>query len=121
MVVDKTGVGDAVLSMIREARICCSVTGITITGGLEVSLSKGTYYIPKRDLITNLQVLLQGKQLKVAKALPDAALLVEEMQAMEVRVSESGREQMACWREKEHDDLVLATAMACWWLSQGNG
>ena len=121
IVVDKTGVGDAVLSMIREARIAGQVIGINITGGLDMSLTNHSYNVPKRDLITNLQVLLQGKQLQVARRLPDAALLVKEMQSMEVRVGSTGREQMGCWREKEHDDLVLATSLACWWLSQGNG
>ena len=33
---------------------------------------------------------------------------------MQVRISPSGNEQMAAWREGTHDDLVFAVALACW-------
>ena len=35
--------------------------------------------------------------------------------AFKRRVTPAGHEQMASWRESVHDDLVLATALACWW------
>jgi hypothetical protein len=28
-----------------------------------------------------------------------------------------GQEQFVCWREREHDDLVLAVALGCWWMT----
>ena len=34
--------------------------------------------------------------------------------AMEVKVSAAGNEQFGAWREGQHDDLVLAVALACW-------
>ncbi len=119
MVVDATGVGDPVVSMIRDAKLVWNVQAVNITGGIEVSKSqtKGGYNVPKRDLITNLQLLMQQRRLKVAGGIPEAALLAKEMQAMQVRQSTFGQEQFACWREKEHDDLVLATALACWWAT----
>ena len=33
---------------------------------------------------------------------------------MRVKVSASGHESFAAWREGTHDDLVLAVALACW-------
>jgi hypothetical protein len=39
---------------------------------------------------------------------------VEEMMAMEVKVSPAGNEQYAAWREGTHDDLVFAVALAYW-------
>jgi hypothetical protein len=33
---------------------------------------------------------------------------------MRVKVTLSGREQYGVWREGQHDDLVLAVALACW-------
>ncbi|MCX6621219.1 MAG: hypothetical protein NTY38_09080, partial [Acidobacteria bacterium] len=33
---------------------------------------------------------------------------------MRVRQTEAGREQFGVWRKGKHDDLVLATALACW-------
>jgi hypothetical protein len=34
--------------------------------------------------------------------------------AMEVRVTQGGREQYGAWREETHDDLVFAVALAYW-------
>jgi hypothetical protein len=39
---------------------------------------------------------------------------MEEMLGMRVRVSPKLHEQYGNWREGEHDDLVLAVAMAVW-------
>jgi hypothetical protein len=33
---------------------------------------------------------------------------------MRVKITASGNEQYGAWREGEHDDLVLAVALACW-------
>ena len=67
-----------------------------------------------RDLIVQLQVLLQCGALRIAAGLKDAAAPVEEMQAMRVKVSSAGHEQYGAWQEGAHDDLVFAIALACW-------
>jgi hypothetical protein len=36
------------------------------------------------------------------------------MAEMRVKTTPSGNEQYGAWREGEHDDLVLAVALACW-------
>ena len=36
------------------------------------------------------------------------------MMAMQVKISASGNEQLAAWREGTHDDLVFAVALAYW-------
>ena len=33
---------------------------------------------------------------------------------MRVKVSAGGDEKFGAWRSGDHDDLVLATALACW-------
>ena len=79
-VVDSTGVGDSVVNLIRKAGLAKYLTAIQITNGHEVcptTLNHHGYYVPKRDLITKLQLMLQQKRLKVAAALPDAALLIQ--------------------------------------------
>jgi hypothetical protein len=35
-----------------------------------------------------------------------------------VKVSAAGNEAFTGWRERDHDDLVLAVALACW-LAEG--
>jgi hypothetical protein len=40
--------------------------------------------------------------------------LIREMSEMRVKVTAGRHEQYGVWREGEHDDLVLAVALACW-------
>ena len=51
--------------------------------------------------------------------LRSAEVLVKELREMRVKVSAGGHESFEAWRSGAHDDLVLATALACWrskWL-----
>jgi len=70
--------------------------------------------VPKKELVASLQVLLQTRRLKVAKTLPEAATLVRELETFRVKVTEAANETFGAWREGQHDDLVLAVALAAW-------
>jgi len=87
---------------------------VTITAGQSDTHDQGFYRVPKRDLIIGLQVVLQRRGLQIAAGLPFARTLVEELEAVEVKVSAAGDEQYAAWREGTHDDLVFAVALAYW-------
>ena len=84
---------------------------VTITGGQRVSGGNFAWGVPKRDLVTNLQVLLQSHRLRIAADLPLADALADEMLDFRVRVSDAGHDS---WGGRDHDDLVLALAVACW-------
>ena len=112
--VDATGVGRPVVDMLRVAGLGATMMPAIITGGAAESLSKGYYGVPKRDLITGLQVLLQRGALQIAAGLKHASDLVSELAGMRVKVGCEGREQYGAWREGTHDDLVFAVALACW-------
>jgi hypothetical protein len=87
---------------------------VTITGG-DTERYAGEYYrVPKRDLIIGLQVLMEQGGLQIAEGMKEGATLVKEMAEMRVKVSASAHEQFGAWRRGEHDDLVLAVALACW-------
>jgi hypothetical protein len=87
---------------------------VTVTCGQREGWGDGFYTVPKRDLVIGLQVLLQSGGLQIAAGLALGKTLVEEMMAMEVRVSPAGNEQYAAWRGGTHDDLVFAVALAYW-------
>ena len=87
---------------------------VEVTGGSQQTRADDYYHVPKRDLIVGLQLLFQEGALRIAGSLELGPTFVEELQAMEVRVSASGREQYAAWRSGTHDDLVFAVALACW-------
>jgi hypothetical protein len=121
VVVDATGVGAPVVDMLRRARLGGTLAPVLITGGETETQGAGYYRVPKRDLITGLQVMLDGHELLAAKGLKEGPALLKEMAEMEVKVGAHGRERYGAWREGTHDDLVLAVALACWGLRKRYG
>ncbi len=114
LVVDATGAGTPVVDLLRRAGLTCLLAPVIITGGEMQRREQGYYLVPKRDLMAGLLVRLERGELKVAGGLKEGERLVQEMSEMRVRKRPSGREQYGAWREGEHDDLVLAVALACW-------
>ena len=117
LVVDATGVGAPVLELLDDA-IRTLVVGVTITGGVEINCEGWHYKVPKRDLVSTVNVLLQTKRLRFAAALPEAAILRQELQQFKVRITQTAHDTYGVWREGAHDDLVLAVALACWYGEQ---
>lgn len=63
-----------------------------------------------------MQVLLQAALLKVAEELPDATALVQEFINFRVKNDPlSAHGSCGSWREGQHDAVVLATVVACWY------
>jgi hypothetical protein len=114
LAVDATGVGTPVVDLLRRAPIECRMLPVMITSGDLETHDSGYYRVPKKVLITGLQVLLQCGGLQIAGRLEGVKALVKEMQAMRVKVTLAGNEQYGAWREGEHDDMVFAVALACW-------
>lgn len=114
LVVDQTGVGRPVVDMLRKAGHR-GLVGISIHGGDQATKDGSEWRVPKRELVSVLQVLLQTKRMQVASALPEAATLTREMLAFKVEISKSGHDTYGNdWRENPHDDMVLAVALAAW-------
>jgi hypothetical protein len=118
LLVDKTGVGAGVLDHLEYTGL--RPTAITIHGGSEVTydLERRGYRTPKRDLVSAVQVALQNSRLKVAASLPEAETLRRELLNFRVKIDpRTAHDSYEHWREGDHDDLVLATAMACWFAT----
>ena len=72
--------------------------------------------VPKRDLAGAVQVLLQHQRLRFAAALPFTPVLTQELLNFRVKIDPAtAHDSYSAWREKDHDDLVLALALAAWW------
>jgi hypothetical protein len=112
LVVDATGVGRPCVDMFRAAGL--KPVAIVITGGLTPSEVDGYHHVPKKELVSTLQVLMQSGRLKVAPELPDAAVLSRELSNFKVKISAAANETYAAWREADHDDLILAVTLAAW-------
>jgi hypothetical protein len=110
LLVDQTIVGRPVMDMLRKAPIHASITPLTITNSQQ---AKGLL-VPKKELVSVMQILLQTRRLTIAATLPDAAILAEELANFKIQKPLVHGEGLADWREAPHDDLVFAAAIAVW-------
>jgi hypothetical protein len=116
LAVDYTGVGTSVLELLRRCRLRAGVRPVLVTAGQRAVLDgRGGWNLPRRELAGVVQMLLQSRRLRVAAALPEAAVLARELGSFQVKEA-AGAEDTAVgpWREGPHDDLVLAAAAAAW-------
>jgi hypothetical protein len=114
-VVDRTGVGRAVVDMFAEKGL--EPISITIHGGDKVNDEEWRHYrVPKRDLIGSLETLYHSGRIVVGVTLRHAATLTSELTNFHGTINIATKhDSYEAWRESIHDDLVLAVAMACWY------
>jgi hypothetical protein len=119
LIVDETGVGKAVVDMFRERKLY--FRPVTITGGdvaREGAIKERgkSYRVPKRDIVGALEVPFHNGTLKVAEGLVLWPTLREELLSFKRKINlRTAHDSYEHWRESDHDDLVLACALACWW------
>jgi len=103
------------VDMFREANVQ-PLIAVNIHGGDRVSREGQDYRVPKRDLVGVVQVGLQERRLQIVQSLPEAATLAQELRTFRQRIDPvTAHDSYSHWREGQHDDLVLAVALACWW------
>lgn len=117
--VDQTAVGKPVLDLLRRARPRAVLRPVAVTAGHQAHADDGgVWLVPRKELVSTLQVLLQARRVKVAPSLPDAQTLVRELQNFKMKFP-SVSDPFEAWREGPHDDLVLAVAIAAWLGERG--
>ena len=119
VVVDATGVGAPVVDMLRSGQLGCDVIAVNITGGEKESQSGNVWNVPKRDLMARVQVLLEKGELKIALRLKEAGPLVRELTDVRMAAGSGGSLRMGAEGGGQHDDLVIALALACWRAKRG--
>jgi hypothetical protein len=117
LVVDYTGCGRAVVDLFRRAGL--RPIAVTIHGGDAVTRDGESYRVPKRDLVGAVTTLMQSGRLRFAAKHELTPVLREELQNFKVRIDAvTAHDSYSAWREGQHDDLVLAVAIAAWWASR---
>src|SRR5271165_6971122 len=118
LVIDYTGVGRPVFDMFLSAGL--SPVGVLITAGTAETQEGMIHSVPKIVLVSRLQALLHEARLKIHKDLPEAEVLIREMQDFRVEFTAAGGLTFNA-RSGRHDDLVLALAIAAWRAYGGVG
>jgi Terminase RNaseH-like domain len=112
LVVDNTGVGRAVVDLLEVA----NPVRVNIHGGQVVTGDRRTFGVPKKDLVASVVTAFEGGTLKIAHGLELGPVLAQEALRLEARIKTNGHVELAAdWRERDHDDLVLALACGLWW------
>jgi hypothetical protein len=115
LTVDQTVVGHPVIELLCRARLGVSIRPLTITAGQRSEYDQyGTCLVPKNELVSTLQVLLQTRRIKVAPSLPQAKSFTKELSRSRAKSTLASVDRLEDWREGTHDDLVLAVAIAAW-------
>ncbi len=117
LAIDYTGVGVAVLDIFIKADLGIPIVPISIHGGFTVVHEDGVWRVPKADLVSILDVMIQNGRLKLSADSPNVADLRKELQSFRKTFTKLGHATFGAderWREAPHDDLVLAAAIACW-------
>jgi hypothetical protein len=115
LAVDWTGVGLAVVDQFRETSLAAALFPILITGGHATAMDEdaGGWHVAKKELVSVLQVLLGSRRLVLGT--PPPALgktLAKELRLFSAKITAAGNEKLEAWRERDHDDLCLAVALA---------
>ena len=111
--IDATGVGGPFLDFLRQNGVNRNLFPVSITSGELPSVRNSTNYIPKRDLLTNLQLMLQNRAIQISTHLPHAPLLRDELANLRRHTATRG-ETYEPDRVGRHDDLLIALALAAW-------
>ena len=124
LVVDQTGVGQAVVDCLIGAQLAATVVPVTITGGRGRSRTDGTHWcVPKKELVFCLRGLLRSQRLQIAALLPEREALAHELMSFQVTITKAANETFAARSERDHDDLLVSVGLAAWWgeVSAGGG
>jgi hypothetical protein len=112
-------VGRGVVDWLRSEGL--RLYAIDIHGGQEVKqIVRGaddmTYRVPKRDLVAAVEVAIKTRRLQIAKQLQLTDVLIRELANFHYRIDpRTAHDSYSHWRENDHDDVVLATAIALWY------
>ncbi len=110
LVVDATGIGGPIVEMLKAARLPGSMVPVTITSGD----NENGNHVPKKNLIASLQIMFEQGELKIAANLEETQAFIRELTTMRVKITPTARETFSPTKSTNHDDLVLAAALAAW-------
>jgi hypothetical protein len=101
---DAAGPGSIGAELIRKQQLSISLYPIIITGGEEShALKSGSTSVPRKELLHTLRILVESGALNFSHSLRHRERLVRECAGVK-----------ASGTSADHDDLVIAVALAAW-------
>ena len=108
LVVDASGVGAPIVEAFRAARLGAGLIPITITGsGQPHPDPHGGYLVPRRDLISNLRMMMERGLFRIPPGIHQKDALVKEL----IHFKDH--------QGSHHDDLAISVTLAAWQATRG--
>ncbi len=123
LALDAKGVGRPVYDMFVSALgwLSGGLLPVVMHGGADEHHHGGVDRVPKRELVSRAVKLFQKRELEISDMLPYAPTLIEELKAFRLKINvATGHDSYEAWRERDHDDLVLALCIALWAAEKGS-
>ena len=122
LVVDYTGVGRPVYDQLKVNQVQARMVPILTTGGKLVSQNKenGAWHVPKTELVSTLQVVIQSDLIKIHSGLKLADRLKKELADFKVKITKAANETFGA-DSSQHDDLVFALMLAVYYAEMNSG
>jgi hypothetical protein len=117
LAIDCTGVGVGVADEIERRGIY--PTRVSIVHGQDAHWSGNRVSLPKGVLVSKIVARIHAEEIRVHHTIRDWPTLRRELMNFHAELTRGGSETWNAARS-EHDDLVIATALACWHLSDGS-
>jgi len=113
LIIDYTGVGRPVVDSFKNNNL--RIVSVNITGGTKSSWpSRVEANVPKRDIVSSIQVVMQNKRLKIASNLPLLEAFKKEFLGFKAKISSSGHDSYSAI-SGTHDDIVMSLGIALWY------
>lgn len=97
-----------------------NIRPVSITGGKNwTENGRAGWNVPKKELVSVIQSLMGTERLKIDERVSYCQMLIKEFENFKVKIRETGSESFEAWRESDHDDMVLACAIALWVREKG--
>lgn len=119
LLVDLTTVGLPVYQMMREAGL--NPIGVWITAGNYVTQRKEGYNVPKRELVSAMNLVFQSRRLKIPHGLKYRKEFMKELEGFKLTITPGGMDTYEAAVASVHDDLVIATAIGIWYAEKFYG
>lgn len=119
MYIDATGVGRAVMDILRNEQI--KATGITITSGATESVIGDRLAVPKVAIIDSAISLLHQGRISFAGGLDFADVMAMQLQQFKMKRRDNGGVSYENSTDAVHDDLVIALGLVSWVFLKRHG
>jgi hypothetical protein len=118
LVIDVTGVGTPVSDLFERGLLNPHL--VQVVAGEEMGQELTTYRVPKKELVSTAQILLQTSRLRIARGLALPKLLVRELSTFQMKMGLK-EDEPTFGREGAANDLVPGLSIALRLAERQNG